>query len=397
MKTTSLPLKNSITCAPCRLALLFIPLALACFGLSPQARAVCQEGCFSIDNTVLGDDALLNNTGFDNTAIGSSALLSNTTGTGNAATGASALSSNTTGSFNTANGAFALEFNTTGNNNTATGLDALFSNTTGFNNTANGYATLVDNTTGSHNTANGYFALAFNTTGNRNTANGVFALYDNRTGNSNIALGFQAGMNITGNSNIDIGNDGVAGESRTIRVGTQGRQTATYIAGISGATVPTGVPVIVDANGHLGTTTSSARFKEAIKPMDKASEAILALKPVTFHYKKELDPESIPQFGLVAEDVEKVNPDLVARDEQGKSYTVRYEAVNAMLLNEFLKEHRTVQELKSIATKQEANAAKQEATIARQQKQIEALTARLQKVSAQVEMSNPAPRMVTND
>ena len=153
----------------------------------------------------------------------------------------------------------------------------------------------------------------------------------------------------------------------------------------------------MDANGHLGTTTSSARFKEAIKPMDKASEAILALKPVTFHYKKELDPESIPQFGLVAEDVEKVNPDLVARDEQGKSYTVRYEAVNAMLLNEFLKEHRTVQELKSIATKQEANAAKQEATIARQQKQIEALTARLQKVSAQVEMSNPAPRMVTND
>jgi trimeric autotransporter adhesin len=352
-------------------AFLLIPFVLVCFALSPQARAVCQEGCFSIDNTVLGDDALLNNTGFDNTAIGSSALLSNTTGTGNAATGSSALLSNTTGSFNTANGLEALYSNTTGGNNTATGAFALLSNTTGFDNTANGYATLVDNTTGSRNTANGVFALAFNTTGNRNTANGVFALYDNRTGNSNIALGFQAGMNITGSSNIDIGNDGVAGESRTIRVGTQGRQTATYIAGISGATVPTGVAVIVDSSGHLGTTTSSARFKDAIKPMDKASEAILALKPVSFHYKPEINPESIPQFGLVAEDVEKVNSDLVARDAHGKPYTVRYEAVNAMLLNEFLKEHKTVQ--------------KQGATIAVLKKEIAALTATVKEQAAQIQ------------
>src|SRR5439155_2206180 len=121
----------------------------------------------------------------------------------------------------------------------------------------------------------------------------------------------------------------------------------TYIAGISGVTVPTGIAVIVDANGHLGTTTSSARYKDEIKPMDNASEAILALKPVTFHYKKDLDPEGIPQFGLVAEEVEKVNPDLVARDEQGKPFTVRYDAVNTMLLNEFLKEHREVQEQKA--------------------------------------------------
>jgi len=153
--------------------------------------------------------------------------------------------------------------------------------------------------------------------------------------------------------------------------------------GLAGQPFPTGVPVIVDANGHLGTTTSSARFKEAIKPMDKASEAILALKPVTFRYKHELDPAGIPQFGLVAEQVEKVNPDLVARDDQGKPYTVRYEAVNAMLLNEFLKEHRKVEELEVIAAKQ--------------QKQIEALTAGLQKVSAQVEMSKPASQMVSND
>ena len=158
-------------------------------------------------------------------------------------------------------------------------------------------------------------------------------------------MGVSAGINLTtGSNNIDIGNAGVAGESNTIRIGTAGTQTATFIAGITGATVPGGVGVIVGNNGQLGTVVSSERFKDEIKPMDKASEAILALKPVTFRYKKELDPDGIPQFGLVAEEVEKVNPDLVARDEQGKAYTVRYEAVNAMLLNEFLKEHRKVQE-----------------------------------------------------
>src|SRR4029077_10741534 len=143
----------------------------------------------------------------------------------------------------------------------------------------------------------------------------------------------------TGNNNIDIGNSGVAAEANTIRIGKSGTQRKTFVAGITGTTVAGGVGVIVGSNGQLGTIVSSARFKEAIEPMDKASEAILALKPVTFRYKKELDPEGIPQFGLVAEDVENVNPALVARDEQGKPYTVRYEAVNAMLLNEFLKEH----------------------------------------------------------
>jgi hypothetical protein len=159
-----------------------------------------------------------------------------------------------------------------------------------------------------------------------------------------------------------------------MRIGTP-QQTNTFIAGISGVTVAGGVGVVIDSSGHLGTVTSSARFKEAIRPMDKASEAILALKPVTFHYKHELDPEGIPQFGLVAEQVAKVNPALVARDAQGKVYTVRYEAVNAMLLNEFLKEHSTVQELK---------------------KEVAALTAGLQKVSAQLEASKPAPQMVNN-
>jgi hypothetical protein len=192
-----------------------------------------------------------------------------------------------------------------------------------------------------------------------------------------------------GNNNIYIGNPGRHSEAGQIRIGSPGLQTGTYIAGIRNAAV-TGSPVVVGMGGRLGVTMSSAQFKEAIKPMDKASEAIQALKPVTFHYKKEVDPDGIPQFGLVAEQVEKVNPDLVARDEEGKIYTVRYEAVNAMLLNEFLKEHRKVEE-------QEARLAKQEAALAQQQKQIEALTAGLQKVNAQVEMSRPAPQMAVND
>ena len=216
-----------------------------------------------------------------------------------------------------------------------------------------------------------------NTTGTNNTACGVSALSNNTTGSSNIALGASAGSNLTkGSNNIDIGGLGVAGESDTIRLGKAGVQTATFITGIRGATVAGGVSVMVDGVGHLGTITSSARYKDAIKPMDKASEAILSLKPVTFRYKKDLDPNAIPQFGLVAEQVEKVNPDLVARDEEGKPYTVRYEAVNAMLLNEFLKEHRKVEEL--------------EATVVAQQKdfksQIAALTATLKAGSADPEV-----------
>ena len=406
----------------------FALFAFACFALSPQARAVCQDGCDTSNiNTFLGDDALINNTtgdanvaigtsalfanttGFLNTAIGagaldqnttgslntatgSSALASNTTGAHNTATGSGALYNNTTGDFNTAIGEAALTFSTTGHSNTATGAFALDQNTTGSQNTATGRAALANNTNGSENTASGFHALLNNTTGSENTATGFHALLNNTTGNKNIALGFRAGSHLTtGDKNIDIGNDGFAGESGTIRIGRIQDQTATFIAGISGATVPTGVTVIVDADGHLGTTTSSARFKDAIKPMDKTSEAILALKPITFRYKKGLDPEGIPQFGLVAEDVEKVNPDLVARDEQGKPYTVRYEAVNAMLLNEFLKEYRKNETRGATITQQRKDF---EAALAQQQKQIEALTAGLQQVKAQVELSKAARRAV---
>jgi hypothetical protein len=292
-----------------------------------------------------------------------------------------------------ANGAGALQSNTTGSSNKANGFNALFSNTTGTVNTANGVGALESNTIGAQNTANGVDALFRNTTGGNNVAEGFDALLNNTTGISNIALGVAAGSNLTtGSNNIDIGNVGVAGEANTIRIGKVGTHTNTFIAGISGNT---GVSVVVNiATGKLGVEPSSERFKDAIKPMDRASEAILVLKPVTFRYKHELDPEGIPQFGLVAEQVEKVNPDLVARDAEGKPYTVRYEAVNAMLLNEFLKEHRKVQDLEATVAQQQKDF---QAAAAHQQEQIEALTTGLQRVSAQVEMSRPAPQMVVNN
>jgi hypothetical protein len=280
--------------------------------------------------------------------------------------------------FNTANGFQALYSNTSGNTNTATGYQALYANTTPSENTAYGAQALYSN--GNHTP----FPL-----GSSNTAIGNRALFSNTVGTGNIALGDAAGTNLTnGDNNIDIGNPGVAGEANTVRIGTAGTQIQTFIAGISGTAV-TGTPVVVDGNGQLGVAASSARFKDEIKPMDKASEALLSLRPVTFRYKKNIDPKGAPQFGLVAEEVEKINSDLIVRDKEGKPFTVRYDQVNAMLLNEFLKEHRIVQELESVV-------AKQEATAVQQQKQIEALSAGLQKVSAQLEASKPAPQVVNN-
>jgi hypothetical protein len=368
-----------------------------------------------IDNTATGSNALVSNTtgsgnmangaralysnttGYNNTADGPLALESNTTANNNTATGALALENNITGTQNTATGAFALEYNTTANNNTATGFQALQQNTTGTHNTAIGESALKNNTTANNSTADGFQALFHNTTGANNTAIGFHAIFNNN-GSSNIAVGSSAGVNLTtGSNNIDVGNLGAAGESNTIRVGST--QTRTFIKGISGVAV-TGTAVVVNAGGQLGVAASSARFKDDIKPMNTVSEAILALRPVTFRYKQEIDPERTSQFGLVAEEVEKVNPDLVARDADGKVYTVRYEAVNAMLLNEFLKEHKTVQELKAKVQKQETIIAQQqngfESKLARQQKQIEALTSGFQKVSAQIEMRKPTPRIATN-
>jgi len=376
---TSSQLRNTVKRSPLRYGLFLIPLVLAAFALSPTARAQLSpppDGGYDGDTTAEGTDALFSlTTGTDNTAIGFDALFSNTTGDSNTATGSIALTSNTTGVRNTAHGFAALASNTTGIRNTATGRGALANNTTGENSTADGHDALFSNDTGNRNTATGSFALFSNTTGNFNVAYGFNALV-NSTGTLNIALGTFAGLNLTtGDSNIYIGNTGVPDESFTIRIGQVGIQTATYVAGIMGKTVPRSTPVFINANGQLGTVTSSARFKDEIKPMDKASEAILGLKPVSFRYKKQIDPDGVPQFGLVAEDVEKVNSDLVVRDAEGKVYSVRYDAVNAMLLNEFLKEHRKVEQL---------------------EKQVEKLTTGLQKVSAQLEAGKPAQQVVNN-
>jgi hypothetical protein len=441
LRSTTLMVRNSMSLATAGRG--FLLLAIACFALSPTPNAFGvsppPDGGYANNNTAEGFEALLSPTsGSDNTAIGIDALERNTTGSFNTATGAgalventiglnntaigfealfsnnsdnntatgsNALLNNTTGFDNTAAGTNALENNIAGANNTANGFQALFSNSTGNFNTANGVEALFSNTTGFDNTANGVEALNNNTTGGNNTAIGVQALNNNTTGGNNIALGHLAGQNLTtGSNDIDIGNFGVTAEANTIRIGTEGTQAATFIAGISGATVPHGVAVIIDSSGHLGTTKSSARFKEEIKPMENASEAILALKPVTFRYKHELDPDGIPQFGLIAEQVEKINPDLVARDEKGQVYTVRYDAVNAMLLNEFLKEHRKVQEQEATIAQLKSAALKQEAVNAEPRKEMEALTANLkeqasqiQKVSVQLELSKLAPQMVVNN
>jgi trimeric autotransporter adhesin len=375
---TTLSIRNSVSRSPLRLGLprvqriwllrgfVLIPLVLACFALSPMAQAVipAPDGGYPGGNTAEGTDALFSLTtdGNNNTAIGGYALYSNTTGDGN-----------------TANGYQALAINTTGNNNTATGNQALQSNTTGSYNTASGVQALFGNTTGASNTANGFQALAINTTGSNNTANGYHALLNN-TGSGNVGLGTDAGKNLTtGSGNVCIGVNvlGVAGESNTTRI----RNVYSSVA--------SGRAVYVNSNNKIGTLVSSRRFKEEIKLMDKASEALLALKPVTFRYKKEIEPNGAIMFGLIAEEVEKVDPDLVTRNDKGEVETVRYDAVNAMLLNEFLKEHREVAELKS--------------TVAEQRKGMEAMAAQLkeqasqiQKVSAQLELSKCAPKTVKN-
>jgi uncharacterized coiled-coil protein SlyX len=400
---------------------LLIALGLAYFALSSTAQAVLPapdggypgfntaEGTSALFtrttgvwNTALGFQALFNDTtGNSNTAVGLNALFRNTSGFNNTATGTAALQFNSTGRGNTANGVQALYSNSTGYWNTAIGGGALFRNTLGIQNTADGFEALRNNIYGSQNTAIGFRALYHSTNntglphwfGTQNTAVGFQALYNNITGGNNIAVGVNAGYNIgdLGQiNNIDIGNLGVGDDFGTIRVGTPVSQTRAFIAGIRGVATGTAnaVPVVIDSAGQLGTTSSSRRFKKEIKPMDQTSEAILGLKPVMFQYKS--DSKGTPQFGLIAEEVAALNPDLVVRDEKGDIYTVRYEAVNAMLLNEFLKEHRNIAE-------QQSTIAELKTTVAQQQKQIEALTATVRKVSERVKLRAHAPQIAAND
>jgi trimeric autotransporter adhesin len=250
-----------------------------------------------------------------------------------------------TGVFNTGLGYAALSNDTTGQENTAVGTNALGNNTTGSTNTVAGVSAMVANTAGSFNTAIGRTALASNTAGDENTALGTQAMLDNSSGSANIAIGSNAGRNLTtGSSNIDIGNWGVAGESNTVRIGTVGTQSATYIAGINGATSASGVAVYVNSSGQLGTLTSSARYKRDVQDMGRSTDALMKLRPVRFRYRSEIDPSGVEQYGLVAEEVAKVYPDLVVYDADGRPQTVRYHFVNAMLLNEVQKQHREIEE-----------------------------------------------------
>jgi trimeric autotransporter adhesin len=403
---------------------------------------------FGLYNTGVGIYSLLSLTdGSFNTGVGAGTLLANTADE-NTATGAGALFSNTTGSDNTANGAFAL-FSNTATGNTAVGSNALLNNTTGGTleniqgtnvgpNVAVGWQTLESNTVASANTAVGYQALQSFTTGPvgfeqvglctavgfralanatgdgfANSAFGYQALYNNSDGFGNTAIGLQALLsNTTGSSNVAIGNNALSNNtegadntavgfnagasvttaSNVICIGAFGQNVdnSCFIANIFDATSASGIGVFVNSSGQLGTTTSSLRFKEKIEPMNQNSEALFALKPVTFRYKKEIDQVGIRQFGLVAEEVEKLNPDLVVRDKEGKPYSVRYDQINAMLLNEFLKEHNAFLEERSKVQQLEAAL---EAVNARLKEQ----DARIEKVSAQFEINKQTPTLVQNN
>jgi hypothetical protein len=414
-----------------------IAVLIVCLAPVQNAQAVSPppDGGYPGNNTAEGQNALLSlTTGVNNTAVGWFSLKSNTNGQLNTAVGAgtlfstvhasrntaiggAALFSNTDGERNTAVGTLALWSNTIGDFNTALGDSALFHNTTGISNSAIGYQALIQNREGGGNTAIGYFSLWLNSTGGGNTAIGDGALFASNgnsntavgagalqhpAGDSNTALGVNAGVDISGSNNIVIGanvfgfggsntivigaNVGMLGESNTIRIGNTDI-TDTFISGISGTTVASGAAVLVDSSGHLGTVTSSKRFKDEIRPMNKTSEAIFSLEPVTFRYRKEIDPGGTSQFGLIAEEVAKVNPALVVLDRDGNPYTVRYEQVNAMLLNEFLKEHRKVEKLEAVVTQQRKDF----------ETALTDLEGQIQKVSAQLELNKPAPQVAENN
>jgi hypothetical protein len=272
-----------------------------------------------------------------NTACGTGALSSNTSGVNNSAFGFDALFSNIGGLWNTADGSGALFSNTFGFANTASGVNALLQNTNGGENTASGVNALLQNTFGGENAASGVNALYSNTFGGINTANGAYALWHNTVGGNNIGIGFDAGANVVnGSNNIEIGTSGTADESNTIRIGKLGTQTATFIAGINSAMLSSGTPVVINSNQQLGVLPSSARYKRDIRNMGSSSNALMTLRPVTFRYKN--DPKGERQFGLIAEEVARVYPELVSYDPDGKPQTVQYQNLIAMLLNELQKQ-----------------------------------------------------------
>jgi len=439
------------------LGLAFFTFVFACFALLPTLQAVNpapdggypggntaegQNALFSLSsgtynsafgfaslrsnttgnlNTAIGAGTLLLNTGDENTATGAAALLSNTTGSSNTANGSRTLLSNTTGNSNTATGVFALLHNTTGSFNTANGVDALDLNITGSFNTAIGFDALVSNTVGIQNSATGYQSLYFNT-GSFNTANGVFALFNNTTGGSNTAYGVNAlGRSTIGSDNTAVGfgaGNGVTTASNVIAIGVEGDnvESSCFIGNIYSNNQPVvGTDpdyVTVTSTGRLGRgNISSRRYKHDIKPMAKTSEALFGLKPASFRYNKEYDATQTLAFGLIAEEVAEVYPGLVGRNAKGQPESVRYDQINAMLLNEFLKEHKKVEEqahsiaeLKSTVAQQRKDFEKTtteqqkgfQSRFAKQESQIQALALDIQKVSARIEMRKATPRIATN-
>ena len=382
----------------------FTTLILSCAALSPAAFAVvpAPDGGYPGFTTAEGTNALKNlTTGVGNTALGWYSLFTNSSGSYNTGVGAGALLLNTTAEQNTATGVAALFNHSTGNGNTANGALALFSDTSGQLNTAIGAGALYSNVggpfPGSFNTAVGATAL-YNSTGGDNTAVGAQALQSNSTGNDNIAIGVSSlGANTSGNSNIAFGT--FAGLQQTTGSnniyigynlqGSAGENDACYIKSIFNQTSVSAVPVYINASHKLGTIVSSNRFKEGIKPMDNASQALYALQPVTFRYKKEVDPSGTSQLGLVAEDVEKVNSALVVHDNEGKPYSVRYDQVNAMLLNEFLKEHKAfVEEQRKVEQQQQ--------DIDLLKTELKQQRALIERVNDKVELKAPASQIAVN-
>ncbi len=390
---------------------LFIALGvtLACFGLLPNAHATDTDGALPSGNNADGVGVLTSltsgawNSGFGyqalnhdttgslNTATGVRALFSNTEGTANTANGTMALFSNTIGVRNVAIGAQALVFNDAGESNTAIGTQALSSNTTGFDNTAVGDRALFSNTgTGIDNTAIGHLALQSNTTGGGNTAIGNNTLVNITTTNLNTALGANAGNGVTTASNVICINSFGQDVSDSCYIGNIYSNVQPIVG-----TDPDSVTIT--SAGRLGRgNVSSRRYKHDINPMEQASEVLYALKPVSFRYNKEYDATQTLAFGLIAEEVAEVYPDLVGRNAEGQPESVRYEQVNAMLLNEFLKEHKKVET-------QNRRIQEQEATITQLKKEMETVVARLkaqdskiQKVSDQVELSKEVPKVVEN-
>jgi len=393
MKTRIITKRNRATASPLRRALLLMLTLLACLALLSTVQAVSPppDGGYGGNNTAEGTDALFHlTTGVWNSAIGYRALYRDTTGIRNTALGFQAL-------YNT-NG----PFNVSGLDNVAVGANALFNNTTGSRNVAIGAFALYANTTGSNNVAIGDRALW-----QLNGANGITAIGDSFYSDPNsVEIGRRpdCDTDISPNASIHahaifIGDPpeffGSAPGSCIDHSGTQSVHIvvdefagAVFVAGVNNHPI-VGSPIAIDTNGKLGVQASSVHFKKDIEPMGRASEAILALKPVAFRYKQEIDPKGLSQFGLIAEDVEKVNSDLVVRDKEGKPYSVRYEAVNAMLLNEFLKERRKVEGLEANATEQQKEI-KALATIVKEQ------AAQIEKVSAQLEASKPTLQVTAN-